>query len=350
MAIRLTEEEVHQACAEIAAQGERPTSLNLLEKIGRGSLTTITKYLNSWNISDDAQAIEAESLPAVVQLPSELSKEGEDLLKKMWNVAKNITDNELDIQREALKQAEITNQSKVEEAFKFSEAQSMKIERLEEDLMTLKDQFNNEFESHKATTDSLNDAEKTNVGLSKDNDQLKQEIIDLKNQVEKLDHLSKKADQEKQALQNSHTKEVASKEAEIKSLDMQTHKLQTSLGLSVKSNEQLKTELKSKESKLSDRIIELEQIRVHYETAITDLNLVKSENTNTKSELSEIRVDLEKVTVRYETITDEVKVVKADYKKANKIASDAEKMVAKLEGKLEVYKSFDKTEKEIKAS
>jgi len=310
MAIRLTEEEVHVACAEIAAQGERPTSLNLLEKIGRGSLTTITKYLNSWNISDDAQAIEAESLPAVVQLPSELSKEGEDLLKKMWNVAKNITDNELDIQREALKQAEITNQSKVEEAFKFSEAQSMKIERLEEDLMTLKDQFNNEFESHKATTDSLNDAEKTNVGLNKDNDQLKQEIIDLKNQVEKLESFSKKSDQEKQALQNRHAKEVTSKEVEIKSLDMQTHKLQTSLDLSVKLNEQLKTDLKSKETDLSSRIIELE-----------------------------------KIGVRYESLTNELKTIKADLKTANNIALDAEKQVAKLEGKLEVYKSLDKKDR-----
>jgi len=315
MAIRLTEEEVHVACAEIAAQGERPTSLNLLEKIGRGSLTTITKYLNSWNISDDAQAIEAESLPAVVQLPSELSKDGEDLLKKMWNVAKNITDNELEIQREALKQAEIANQAKVEEAFKFSEAQSIKIERLEEEFSTLKSQFDNEFENHKATTNSLNDSEKTNVGLSKDNDQLKHEIIDLKNQVEKLDSLSKKATQEKQALQNSHTKEVASKEAEIKSLDMQTHKLQTSLNLSVKSNEQLKTELKSKETDLSSRVIELE-----------------------------------KVGVRYESSTNELKTIKAELKRTTKTASDAEKIIAKLEGKLEVYKSFEKVEKEIKDS
>jgi len=184
MAIRLTEEEVHLACAEIASQGERPTSLNLLDKLGRGSLTTITKYLNSWNVSDDAQAIEAESLPAVVQLPSELSKEGEDLLKKMWNVAKNITDNELEIQREALKQAEIANQSKVEEAFNFSEAQTMKIERLEEDLTSMKNQLDAEFTAHKQTSNQLNEAEKTNVGLTKDNEQFQKELktieIDLK--------------------------------------------------------------------------------------------------------------------------------------------------------------------------
>jgi len=315
MAIRLTEEEVHLACADIASQGERPTSLSLLDKIGRGSLTTITKYLNSWNVSDDAQAIEAESLPAVVQLPPELSKDGEDLLKKMWNVAKNITDKELEVQREALKQAEIANQQKVEEAFKFSEAQSMKIERLEEEFSTLKSQFDNEFENHKAITNSLNDSEKTNVGLIKDNEQLKQEIIELKNQVEKLEDLNKKSIQEKQDLKESQAKEIASKEAEIKSLDMQTHKLQTSLDISVKSNDQLKKDLKSKETELSTQTIEYEKFGVRYNSSIKELKTIKSE-----------------------------------VKMANKIASDAEKMVAKLEGKLEVYKSFEKVEKEIKHS
>ncbi len=311
MAARLLEEEVHIACAEIAAQGERPTSLNLLEKLGRGSLTTITKYLNSWNVSDDAQAIDAESLPAVVQLPSELSKEGDDLLKKMWNVAKNITDNELEIQREALKQAEIANQLKVEEAFKFSEAQSMKIERLEEDLVTLKGQFDNEFESHKKTTDSLNDAEKTNVGLSKDNEQLKQDIIDLKNQVKELEVLNKKSVQEKQVLLDNHSKDIASKDTEIKSLDMQTHKLQTSLDLAVKSNDQLKSDIKNKAKELSTNVVEIE-----------------------------------KIGVRYESNSKELKLIKAEIKEANKIALTSEKMVAKLEGKLEVYKLLDNSKKD----
>jgi len=161
----------------------------------------------------------------------------------------------------------------------------------------------------------LNNAEKENIGLTKDNDQLKQEIVDLKNQLEKLDSLSKKADQEEQALKNSHTKEVTSKEVEIKSLDMQTHKLQTSLNLSVKSNEKLKEDLKSKETDLSSRIIELEKIGVRYESSI-----------------------------------DELKTIKAELKGANKVASDAEKMVAKLEGKLEVYTSMEKQKNDDKNS
>ncbi len=99
--------------------------------------TMITKYLNTWNATEEAQAIKADTLPTIVKLPQELSKDGEDLLKRMWNTAKGIADAELEIQREALKQAEQANQAKVEEAFKFSEAQSMKIDRLEDTLAEL---------------------------------------------------------------------------------------------------------------------------------------------------------------------------------------------------------------------
>ena len=315
MAVRLTEEEVHTACAEIASQGERPTSLNLLDKLGRGSLTTITKYLNSWNASDDAQAIDAESLPAVVQLPSELSKEGEDLLKKMWNVAKNLTDAELDIQREALKQAEIENRAKVEEAFKFSEAQAMKIERLEEDFTSMKNQLDTEFTAHKQTSNKLNEAEKTNVGLTKDNEQFQNEIQELKNKISSLEESNKAANQNKKALQDNYSKEIKSKDDEIRALEIELGKVNEKLSSSVTTNNKLITDLNDKTEKLASSVVELEKVTVHYEA-------------NSK----------------------ELKLIKIELKEANKTASDAEKMVAKLEGKLEVYKSLEKPKKETKDS
>jgi len=315
MAIRLTEEEVHVACVEIAGQGERPTSLNLLDKLGRGSLTTISKYLGTWNKSADAQAIDAESLPAVVQLPLELTKDGEDLLKKMWNVAKNITDNELEIQREALKQAEIANQSKVEEAFKFSEAQSMKIERLEENLALLKDQLENEVQSHKETTSSLNNAEKVNIGLAKDKEQLQHEILELKNQIVTLEKTNKAVNKNKQDLQEKNIKEIKAKDDEIRSLEIKMGQLDEKLSSSVTLNTSLVSDLKDKSAEFSKSVVELE-----------------------------------KVTIRHESSSKELKVLKAELKGANKVASDAEKMVAKLEGKLEVYTSMEKQKKDDKNS
>jgi chromosome segregation ATPase len=307
---KLTEEEVHAACAEIAAQGERPRSTLLLEKLGRGSLSTITKYLNSWNSSDEAHALKAEALPMVVKLPDELNKDGEDLLKRMWNTAKGIADAELDIQREALKQAEQANQLKVEEAFKFSEAQSMKIDRLEDTIAGLQTELEEEQNDHAQAVAKLNEAEKINVGLSKDNDRLQHEISELKKHLAALEAANKAASQEKQELQKQHDAAIKQKDAEIRTLDMQMHKLQTSLDAAAGSNEQLKTDIKAKASELSKRTVEVETL-----------------------------------SVRYESATAELKAAKAELKAANKAVSDAEKLVAKLEGQLEVYVRLEKKAK-----
>ena len=311
MALRLTEEEVHAACAEIAAQGERPTALILLDRLGRGSLTTITKYLNSWNASDEAKVFGVESLPAIVELPPELTKVGEGLIKKIWAIAKGIADEELDSQREALKQAEITTQAKVEEAFRFSEAQALKNERLEDTLAALKAQLEEEHQKYVQAVTQLNEAEKTNVGLSKDNDQFQHEISTLKSQVAALEASNQAAAQNKQELQQKHEAALKQKDAEIRSFEMQVNNLQSSLDSTFKANEQLNAEIKEKTSELSKRVIDFEKLNVRYESAVSEL-----------------------------------KTVKADLKVVNKAASDAGKLVANLEGQLKVYKSLDKSKKD----
>ena len=310
MAQRLTEEKVHAACTEIAQQGERPTSLILLDRLGRGSLTTLTKYLNSWNDSNEAKILGVESLPAIIELPPELTKDGENLIKKIWAIAKGIADEELDIQREALKQVEINNQAKVEEAFKFSEAQSLKNERLEDTLAALKAQLDEKHSDYVQAINQLNAAEKVNVGLSKDNEQLQHEMSDLKGIVLKLEESNKAATQDKQALQQQHDTALKQKDTENRSLEMQIHKLQSELDSMINANDQYKVDIKEKTAELSIRIIEFE-----------------------------------KLTVRFDSATSELKTVKADFKTANKIASDTEKLVSNLEGQLKVYKS---TGEEIK--
>lgn len=304
---RLTEEEVHAACADIAAKGERPTALKLLDYLGRGSLTTISKYLNSWTKTEEAQAIDAQALPAVVQLPEELSKDGNDLLKKIWNIAKGIAVSELDVQKEALKQAEKDSLARVEEAFAFSEAQSLKIERLEASLEEMKGKLAAEENQHHQTATKLNDVEKTNVALSKDNEQLRHEIDALKATITDSEEQRKSAEQERKVLESDHTAELKKKETEIKSLDMQVHKLQTSLDSISSAHDQLKADIKGKVSELSSSKVELEKLVVRYESASNDLSLLKKE-----------------------------------LKTANKTASDAEKLVAKLEGQLEIYKTIEK--------
>ncbi|WP_374091048.1 DNA-binding protein [Methylomicrobium lacus] len=306
---KLIEEDVHAACAEIVAQGERPTALTLLDKLGRGSLTTITKYLNTWHTTGEAQALKIEALPAVVKVPAELSKEGEDLLKKMWNTAKGIADEELDIQREALQQAEQANQAKVEEAFKFSEAQSMKIDRLEDIISDLKAQLAEEQSDHGDAILKLNEVEKVNVGLSKDNDRLQHEIGELKKQLVALEEANKAAAQEKKELQQEYDTAFTQKDAEIRALDIRVNTLQTSLDSAIKTHDQIKADLKSTNFELSRRTVEIETLSVRHEAALAEL-----------------------------------KTAKADLTAANQAASEAEKLVANLQGQLEVYVSLERKE------
>jgi len=274
---RLTEEEVHTACSEISSQGERPTSLTLLDKIGRGSLTTITKYLNTWHTSDEAQALNIDLLPVVAQLPDELSKDGEDLIKKVWNVAKGIADKELDIQREALKQAETSNQLKVEEAFKFSEAQSMKIERLEDDFISMKNQLDEKHKDYRQAADDLNDAEKTNVGLSKDNEQLQHEVDNLQQQLAIVEQQNKTLTQEKDTVQKECSDLIRQKDQDVNKLEIELVKSNEKLTASVTTNNKLIADLNDKTAETSSLVIEHEKSIITHENTLAELGDSKEE-------------------------------------------------------------------------
>jgi DNA repair exonuclease SbcCD ATPase subunit len=310
-ALRLSESEVHNACVEIAAQGERPTALTLLDKLGRGSLTTITKYLNSWNTSDEAKELGAESLPAVVELPADLAKESESLIKKIWGTAKSIADEELAIQREALRQAEAANQIKVDEAFKFSEAQAMKIDRLEDEIEKLRVEFIDVQKVHDLAVDRLNAAEKTNIGLSKDIEGLQREAVAMRNKIAEMEEANTTLLHEKQDIQQNHDDTVKQKEAEIRSLDMQVHKLQSSLDATAKANEQMKESIDAKSIEIRSLDAQIQKLQSFVESTTSDNNQLKS-----------------------------------DVKAANKAALEAEKLVSNLQGKLEVYVSIDKAKPE----
>lgn len=306
---RLTEEEIHIACADIAAQGEQPTSLKLYELLGRGSMSTISKYLRTWKQTDEAKSLEADSLPRVVELPEELTKDSEDLLKKIWNVAKGLANREIEAQREALRQAEKDSQVRVEEAFAFSEAQEMKIERLEEDLRTLRKQFEDEHKAHKEIEHRLVESEKNSIRLEKDNERLDNELSATTTQVTEQQKQIKKLEGDHKAQRDICASELKAKDSEIKSLDQQLYKLQSHLDVVTDRCKTLTADYKSKESELSKRIVELEQLRGRHASTCEDL-------AETKKHL----------------------------KAANKAATDTEKRIAKLEGQLETYQSLKKQE------
>ena len=139
-------------------------------------------------------------------------------------MAKGLADEELEIQREALKQAELNNQAKVEEAFKFSEAQALKNERLEDSLESIKIEVEQKQVDYLQVTSKLIEVEKVNVGLSKDNERLQDELNALITKITALEENNKNLLEEKQLLQQNCHDLLKQKEAEIHTAVLESEK------------------------------------------------------------------------------------------------------------------------------
>lgn len=125
-ASRLTEKEVHEAAEELKEAGTKISSIEIYKFLGRGSLTTITNFLKTWN----QEATPSTTLPTLISLPEALVKSTEQLIIKVWAESQAIAEKEINSQREALRQAEAVAAEKIAEAEAFSEVQAKEIETL----------------------------------------------------------------------------------------------------------------------------------------------------------------------------------------------------------------------------
>ncbi|MCG8313791.1 MAG: DNA-binding protein [Pseudomonadales bacterium] len=151
----VSESEVFEAARELVSRGEQPTTLKLHQVIGRGSYTTLSKYLKIWEASPEAIEAKADQLPAEIEVPAELMEDTVTLAKKVWTAAKNKADETLEIERKALAEAQKKYDLEVEQAVNMSDMAIAKSEELE---------------------GRLGDAEAERDALLSDVDRLKQEL------------------------------------------------------------------------------------------------------------------------------------------------------------------------------
>lgn len=128
---RLTEKEVHEAAQNLIDNEELLSSLSLLKALGRGSLTTITKYLGTFHKENDRS--EDFSSPTFSELPDGLSRSTKLLAIKIWTEAQVIANKDLESQRDALQHAAKLSADRIKEAEEFSDEQAKRLEELEQD-------------------------------------------------------------------------------------------------------------------------------------------------------------------------------------------------------------------------
>lgn len=126
---RLSEQEVHQAAQNLLDAGEGLSSLTLLRELGRGSLTTITKYLGTFNKGN--QEDREFDAGFITEVPETLFRSTKLLAIKIWTESQEIANKELESQREVLQQAVKLSTDRVKEAELFSDEQSKRLEDIE---------------------------------------------------------------------------------------------------------------------------------------------------------------------------------------------------------------------------
>ena len=172
---RLSEEEVHQAAQNILDSGEPISSLSLLKELGRGSLTTITKYMGT--VRRVNKVYQDVGVSLFTDLPDSLSRSTKLLAIKIWAESQEIANKELENQREVLQEAVKLSSERVKDAELFSEEQSKRLEETEihyeQEIEVLRNSLNSLNVELKENTDSFNKTIVELAVLKNENDVLK---------------------------------------------------------------------------------------------------------------------------------------------------------------------------------
>jgi hypothetical protein len=251
---RLKQEEVDAACVAIVQRGERISTNTVHKEVGeRGSFSTIQKMIKDWQARNPEQSEQVEKLPLVVEIPEALKTAGNNALKAFWQQAREIAQNDLKTQQEALKRAEDEVNLKIAELQEFSDNQANTIEVLREQLAQVTAESletGKLFTTEKATTAGL--TEKLNQALHDlelsriESQTLSQRLTEEKAQHEKdaieLKTAVVQRDAERDKLRAELESRIKTSEERAKSLDMQVTKLQTALDIQAQQITESKTE------------------------------------------------------------------------------------------------------------
>lgn len=149
---RLQESDVHEVCRQLISTGQKPTVVKLFNQLQRGSMTTIQKFLNTFNddLADDSGAVELPKFDALADETVKLSFDA--LMAKVYKIAYDKALEDFTGEKDRLT-AEITAlNAELVECREFSDSQSGLIETLEKTT----EQLNADIIKLKAAADELN--------------------------------------------------------------------------------------------------------------------------------------------------------------------------------------------------
>jgi chromosome segregation ATPase len=138
-------EDVEEVIQGLLETGDRPTVLNIHAALGRGSYTTIGKYLKAWEESNQSRRGQSES--GDQELPSVLASDAMAMFKRMWQQAVKAERLALEVERSELARREEQNELKIEGILNRAEQTYQQVEDLQAQLAETQGQLKDQTET-----------------------------------------------------------------------------------------------------------------------------------------------------------------------------------------------------------
>ncbi len=150
----ITREQVAETAAAIQAEGLEPTYINVRERLGSGSFSTIQKYLKDWRSRGDEIKPEAEELPEPFR--EVLQRFG----LEAWRAVSVWAKDELDEARKDFERRVAENQAEAEKAAATVDAMQVELNKVGEERDSLRKEVEEARSKLAAAEGALSEARK----------------------------------------------------------------------------------------------------------------------------------------------------------------------------------------------
>lgn len=176
---KITQDDVFAAARDLVGAGEQPSTLAIHKVLGKGSYSTIQKYLKEWEDSEEALDARTENLPAIVDLPEQLEQDALLFVKKLWKAAQDIAEDAIQQERVALAQAQAQAEKAKQEAIDYADDLSGKVEDLEEQWASAQTEAREALQARDLLQQQL-------ANVTKENERLVQGLSDMQAEIKRV--------------------------------------------------------------------------------------------------------------------------------------------------------------------
>lgn len=199
-------ETIFAAADALVADGKKPTLAAVLTAIGRGSSTTVNKYMQEWRGERQPSAPVAPANAA----PPAVADKGARFINDLWSAALELANEGLTADRAELDRERAEIHGQLQETAEYADQQAEKADRLTTEVEKLSAKLEQESHEHASTHQLLEGALRDNVRLESQynnaidrQQELKAEVAELVERHKQTNAAREKA--EKQATTNAET-------------------------------------------------------------------------------------------------------------------------------------------------